>query len=263
MSDLQFITATQSELARWRHRYLQSLPQPQELFVEWCVQASAFSIIRQRGIDLGYLVWQNNEDARTMLHEFFLLPQALSHCEEIFQQCLDHFSIQGILCKSFDALLLKCCLSTGAQCEVVGTVFRDYVPAPATDVSAFQIRLAVEADIEWLLTFRDGLYESEDELRMLVGQRSMQLFSQNGVLVGCGFLIPVMEGLDVCDIGMWVNPPYRRQGIGRAIVGYLKQCCLERGYRPTAGCDVLNLASRRTLESNGFRSRYDLLLFQR
>lgn len=263
MSDLQFIPATQPELAVWRHRYLQSLPEPQELFVEWCVQASVFSIIRERGVDLGYLVWQDNEDARTMLHEFFLLPQALSRCEAIFQQCLDHFAIQGILCKSFDALLLKCCLSTGAQCEVVGTLFREYMPTPATDVSAFQIRLAVEADIELLLTFQDGLYESEDELRMLVGQRSIRLFSQHGVLVGCGFLIPVIEGLEVYDIGMWVNTPYRRQGIGRVIIGYLKQLCLESGHRPTAGCDVLNLASRRTLESNGFRSRYDLLHFQR
>ena len=59
---------------------------------------------------------------------------------------------------------------------------------------------------------------------------------------GCGYLIRVLPDKEILDVGMWVNPVFRRQGYATLIISHLKETCLKAGYTPIAGCAADNIA---------------------
>ncbi len=59
--------------------------------------------------------------------------------------------------------------------------------------------------------------------------------------------------------GMFTNPKYRQQGVGRSIILHLKEICNEKGIIPLPGCWYYNHESKKTLESAGYISRTRLL----
>jgi RimJ/RimL family protein N-acetyltransferase len=71
-----------------------------------------------------------------------------------------------------------------------------------------------------------------------------------------------MENRDFYDIGMWVNCDFRNKGYAARIIAHLKGYCLEHNVVPICGCAVDNLASRKTLEKNGYISKHDLIEFE-
>ena len=61
---------------------------------------------------------------------------------------------------------------------------------------------------------------------------------------GCGYLIRVLPDKEILDVGMWVNPVFRRQGYATLIISHLKETCLKAGYTPIAGCAADNIVSK-------------------
>jgi len=70
------------------------------------------------------------------------------------------------------------------------------------------------------------------------------------------YLERLAEASDYYDIGMWVNPRFRKKGIATGIISGLKRICLQNHRIPVCGCLYDNLGSKRTLEKNGFVSKY-------
>jgi GNAT superfamily N-acetyltransferase len=77
--------------------------------------------------------------------------------------------------------------------------------------------------------------------------------------LGCGILTRVNEGRKAVDIGFLVSTNHRRNGIGSLIANHITSTCLERGDIPIAGCSSENIGSKKTLESAGFITQYQLL----
>ena len=61
---------------------------------------------------------------------------------------------------------------------------------------------------------------------------------------------------------MWVNSAFRNKGYATRIIANLKGYCLKNNIFLTCGCDIDNIASKKTLEKNGFISKHDLLEFR-
>ena len=255
---IEFRAVPLASLLNLRNQYLDSLRYPQELHCEWLVAKGTCFCIEQDEERVGYFI-QSEEGE---LIEFYLSDELLSRKEEIFGRVLKEFQIKSAFCKSFDDLFMACCHAYCQSSEIGGYLFRfftDEIVMPLQD--RVTVRKAKEIDIPLLLTHDSDLYESPEELNYTVSHRMILMYEKDGALLGCGYLIRVLPGKDIFDVGMWVNPAFRRQGYATMIISHLKESCLKAGYTPIAGCAADNVASRRTLERCGFMTNLCAIAF--
>jgi len=241
-----------------RKLYLSKLSELQELFIEWIVEKSDYYIINNSGGETGYFIVSRQNS----LVEFFVDIQNIDEVTVIFEDIYSKFNIENVLCKSFDSALLKCCFNGNMKYKVVGYLFRDYIDTPPQDVSEFtKTEFADESDYDDFVKYDNELYETEEDLRFMLKNRLALKYYIEDKFIGCGFLIKVNEFYNHCDIGMWVDTPYRNKGYATKIISDLKQRCIKEGVKVTCGCAADNIASKKTLEKNGFRTKHDLLMF--
>ncbi|MCL2434794.1 MAG: GNAT family N-acetyltransferase [Lentimicrobiaceae bacterium] len=255
---LKYKTVKHKTIKSYRKLYLENLPELQELFIEWIVEKSNFYTINNAGKAIGYFIVSKQNS----LVEFFVDTQYINEAAGIFENIYSKFNIENVLCKSFDALLLKCCCNGKMKYKVVGHLFRDYIDTAPQDITEFtKIELADESDYDDFVKHDNELYETKEDLRFFLKNRYALKYYIEDKLIGCGFLIKVNEFYNHCDIGMWVDTPYRNKGYATKIISDLKQRCIKDGVTVTCGCAADNIASRKVLEKNGFRTKHDLLMF--
>lgn len=255
---IQILKTERHEIVALRRAYFNSLPCFQELYVEMLVNESACFqlVIEQR--EAGYFILTPSN----ILVEFYLFEEYVPICNEVFLTIAREKAIQSVYCKTFDALLLDCCLQHTTKQQVIGCLFRDCFNTPDFPLNELSCRFATMTDYPFLLNQEDGLYETPEELTQFVGGGNLLMYMKGNDLYGCGYLIQVHPEWGYYDIGMWVNPLFRKQGIATGIVSSLKQRCLENKWIPICGCAYDNTASRKTLEKNGFISKYKLIEFE-
>ncbi len=254
---MQIIKVPQNEINSFRLEYLNKLPEFQELYLELLVKDSdLFNIIIDDNTT-GYAA-KTNEN---ILIEFYLKDNFISGCENIFKSVMEELSISKIYCKSFDFLLLNCCLVSNYPYKLIGSLYRDYFEKENFFKNELKIRIAEITDYEFLLQQKDGLYDSPEELEYFIKGKNILMFFKNEKLAGCGYLIKVHDEFKFYDIGMWVNPDFRKQGIATQIISYLKIFCIQNNWEPICGCAIENIASQNTLENNGFYSKHKLIEF--
>ena len=178
-----------------------------------------------------------------------------------FDLIIQTLNVKHVYCQTFDALLLNCCLLKNFQYTVEGWLFRDFFPTGNFLKNEMSVSFAEEADYPFLLSQPGELYETPEELEMLIGGRNILMFYIADRLAGCGFMIKVHPDFRFCDIGMWVHPDFRKKGFATQIISYMKDLCLKKHWTPICGCAADNEASQRTLLKNGFFSKYKLIKF--
>ena len=103
-----------------RTAYLNSLPEPQELFVENLVKAGTCRAILRDQREIGYAVIGSDG----MLVELYLSEAQLMHLTAAFDVLVETCGVQGVLTKSFDANLLFVALSRSSQPRTLGLMYR-------------------------------------------------------------------------------------------------------------------------------------------
>ena len=263
---LHIVKSDYNSISHLRESYLNSLPESQECFVELLVESGSYCKIFVDEMVVGYAISSVDDmlgkTGENVLVEFYLKDELLSRCDEVFALVIKKLSIAKVYCKSFDSLMLNCCLMQQMQYEVFGRMFRKILASEKfhTD-SRYDVRLAQMSDYNFLLEQKGGLYETPKELEDLIGKETVTMFIGQGQLVGCGYSIPVLPNGDYYDIGMWTNPEFRNTGVATYIISYLKEECFNNNRIPVCGCAADNIASMKTLKKNGFVSKYKLIRF--
>jgi len=247
-----------NEISQLRADYLNSLSEFQELYLEMFIADSQIYKIGFNEICIGYVI----KTTDNILIEFYIIDKFIAIYSDIFQVIINDLGINTIYCKSFDSLLLSCCMKEKYIYILIGSLFRDYFATDKFSMNDLTIKFAENNDYDFLLQQEDGLYESPKELERFVNGKNIIMFQRNSQLLGCGFLIKIHANYDYYDIGMWVNPIFRKQGIATMIISYLKDTCIQNNWKPICGCDIDNIASQKTLEKNGFFSKHKLIEFK-
>ena len=246
-----------AEIADLRQEYLDSLMESQELFLELMVrEAQPFAVL-----DGDTLVGYFFESAEHTLVEYYIRPHYFAHVDTIFGVVLMERGIQKVYCKSFDHLLLSCCVDVQKKTESMGYLFRDYEKRPLPTSHKLTTRLAEKADEAYIIEINEEIFDYPEEITETIANKNLLLFEKGDNRIGFGIFQRTIPGRPEFDIGMLVNREFRRQGYGAYILRYLMNYCEERGYRPTGGCAIDNLASRRCLERVGYKAQYRLLVF--
>jgi predicted acetyltransferase len=249
------------EIDALRNDYLKSLPEFQELFLEIMMDHSQFYTLVKNDETIGYAI-KNSED---VLIEFYLKDRYIPGSSEYFKKVIDELSVKKVFCKSFDYLLLNCCLVQNYSYSLVGCMFRDFYETEIIKDDGLSIRHANETDVPLLLQQTDDLaelYGTAEQLDHFIKNKNVFLFSKQNKLLGCGTIIRTHKNRNFYDIGVWVSSDYRKLGYATQIICYLRDYCISNNWKPTCGCAIENVASRKTLEKSGFISKHSLIQFE-
>lgn len=244
------------DIDKLRYLYIQSLIEPQEMYLEILISKSKiFSLFYEEGV-IGYFL----TDGKDTLLEFFVIEKYSNFSDLILNEILKKYSIKDALCKSFDHQLLSPALTFQKSISVVGINFRKLKPLKRTyDFKELDVTIAEKEHLGIIKTINEEVFESTSEIVDYLEKQQILLFNQGIKLIGFGIFAPVIINGNDYDIGMCVNREFREKGYGTTIIRYLINYCIERNWRPIAGCDIQNIASRKCLEKAGFFSDYRLL----
>lgn len=244
-------------LAPLRERYLESLPEPQELLLELLVpHCTAYAVV-SKGERCGYFLVH---EEHTLL-ELYLERTHWLYGEALFLQILERTRVRRALVKSFDALLLSSTIAHQRGVKSLGLLVRDYVPRPLPNLAQirFEPRRAEAGDIPAILRVDQQVFRDPARLAHVIDERNLVLFERDGSLVGFGIIRPVIAGRPEVDLGIAVDAPYRNKGYAVFIFRDMVEYCFRQGLRPIAGCAEQNLPSRRMGERVGMVARHRLL----
>ena len=247
-----------NEIDDLRNQYLDKLLEAQELYLELRIRNSRVFVIKSHNQPAGYFLI---EDDATLL-EYHVTQDNLDRADILLGKITETFSIQKVLCKSFDHTLLSCCVGFQKNVKAIGVLFREQKEKAAHPIpGALTVRLATARDTQKIIGINEEIFERDEEVREYIRKEQIFLFEKDKEIIGFGIFAWVVEGRQEFDIGMLVDRKYRRQGYGEFIIRYLVNHCQKNGWHAICGCAIENIGSRRCLENAGFISRYRLLEF--
>jgi GNAT superfamily N-acetyltransferase len=175
-------------------------------------------------------------EPKDMIREFFVLPAFRRRALPLFRHLIATSQARRIQVQTNDILLTLMFYDCATDIASDTVVFRD---AEATNltVPGATFRVATEED-------KERIFEHNVEP---VGD---WLIEYAGVIVASGGIL-FHYNLPYGDIYMEVDACCRRRGYGSYLIQELKRACYEMGRIPAARCNVMNLASRATLQKAG------------
>lgn len=248
------------KLKKYRAEYFKSMPEFQELFIEILVKEYLCYSVNIRKVDAGYVIITNDG----VLIEFYLEKEYINDSRFYFDKIVEELKVREVYCKSFDSLLLSCCLLSSYPYSVYGILYRDYIRPHVEKDPVIEMEKA-DISLSGFIMSQDSsikeLFENEMQLYDFIQNDNVFLFYKYDEFVGCGMMVRTHDGWNYCDLCIWVVPSARGQSLGSQILLRLKDFAEANRIIPTCGCAADNYASQKAIEKSGFASRYKLIRF--
>ncbi len=259
---LTLSTVDLASLAGERHDHFARLGEGPELHLELMLRTAVAYRVGWKGQPVGYCC--RGEDG--LLVEIEIERRLGSETSELFASLTDQLELRGARCFSFDSRLRGLGVERGWSATVEGPLFRDLAddrgPDP-TEGAGLQLRPATIADFRVMVPHRAGVFDDDEQCREWILRDRVSVLERDGGFLGIGLLTRVWSTRSEHDVGVMVHPDHRGLGHASFILRTLKRRCLDRGWRPTAGCATENVASSRALQRAGFVSRHSLIRLDR
>ncbi|MGM0923573.1 MAG: GNAT family N-acetyltransferase [Bacillota bacterium] len=252
--NIYFKECKQNDVENLIQEYVSTLSSPIDSFLEEHILNSAFYTVSYNAEVAGYYAIYNNQ----YLTQFYLKLSYYKESQEIFKNVLRNHSIQSILVPTCDELFLSLVLDHDYKIEKQAYFFQDNKVKIAKEklFKGGKFRAAVPNDAPQIT---EVCQDFIDKVGERIENREIFTFTKGNILLGIG-IIERSSLLDrLGNIGMFTNEQYRKNGIGRTIIHYLKEWCYDNNLNPICGCWYYNALSKRTLESAGMVSKTRLL----
>ncbi|SFB51637.1 Acetyltransferase (GNAT) family protein [Cohnella sp. OV330] len=250
---MRLTACTIADIRHLLQEYLRGLSSPFDSFLEGYILSSSFYLIQDGSEDVGYLAVHDSE----RLTQFYIRPSYLRHAQKLFLEALERYSVKSIFVATSDELLMSLALDQDFAIRKQAYFFQDgQAEFTGNGGNGEVIRLAVLTDLSEIERVCGDFLEAYDRL---IEREEIFVYRGGAELLGIGLIeaSKMFEGL--ASVGMFVNPAYRMQGVGKAIILHLRKWCKDRGIVPVAGCWYYNEESKRTLESGGMVTKTRLL----
>ena len=240
-----------------RTERLAQLSEPQEYFLEEQAVKSKPFMILEEGTMTGYALIADGN----ILVEFCCSETEVFPRRDLLEHVVRELKIKKAFCQSFDHNLLSAALLLKPKVDATGILFRkfDAFKYWNTAPKGLEYAAAGKQDYDMIRGINEGFFSSDGEIRGLIARGELIAFYSNKRLIGCGIMQQAVPGTNAYDIGMMVDPVFRRQGYGAYIAYRTASQCIAAGHRPVCGCGIDNTASLKALENAGFISRHLLL----
>lgn len=191
-----------------RKKYLDSLNEPQEYFIEQLIKGASTYKFERDNETLGYCIVS---EGNTIL-EFYVENNCLFEKEKIFTHMIKKLEISSAYCKSFDHMLMNLCMQFIKEQVVVGYLFKEYNENFKDKGLSVKPRVGLKSDLSAISSINDDFFIDEKEIEHYIQNNDLIIFENENELVGCGLLQRVIGNKDYYDIGMLVNPSFRKRG---------------------------------------------------
>ena len=126
-----------------------------------------------------------------------------------------------------------------------------------------QISLAGQEDLEKLVAAYHAATHAPEGwlisyLGNLINRNELFYLETDGQIVGGCEVRKSDTNTLVADVGMVVNPEFRKQGWGTALLKFAAMQAARRGRQPICSCEAGNTGSRKAIERSGFYSEHSL-----
>ncbi len=246
-----------SDIQNFRNQYLDGLIEPQELFLELLCRKAGKYLITINKESAGYFMIAENN----LLVEYYIIKKFIDGIDVIFSKIINNFSIERAYCKSFDHEMMSCCLGIQKSVKVIGALFRERRQLNNLSIDELKTRFADMNDFKHISQINEEVFEDNDEIKTTIANQSMIIFEYENETAGFGIFQRNIEERPEFDIGMLVDKKFRGRGYGKYIINFMAEHCINNGWRPTCGCTIENIASRKSLESAGFIAKYRMIEF--
>jgi len=237
--------------------YISTLATPIDSFHEGVVirNSDCYEIIYDENIIGHFCV----DDHKTLV-QFYVTKEKFVHAPEVFQFLIKNDIVKKAIVSTKEPEYLSLCLDYEKSIE--GDVFlfsdmekRNY---ELEGFSSLSFRLAKNSDLDDIDPTKDpnfkGYYEN-----LIENEQLFALYDET-TLLGIGEFRISSTHPQFGDIGMTVEEKFRRKGVGTYIITKLKEHCYKKDLLPMAGCNVKNIASKKTLEKCGFISNHRIVV---
>jgi len=230
-----------------RNQYFNELSELQEYYIEQQInKAAVYNIVLdEKGI--GYFILGNDH----ALLEYYLIETSHNYYDKVFEEILTQFSVNSVLCKSFDKQLSAVCSNSKLEYVNEGLLFRKFSGLKKED-SSITVRNAVESDIYDVEEMTEGIFEDRLEIERYIMSDQLKVFRKHDITAGVGIITKIFPGKKYYDIGMAVRKDYRNRKIGTYIINYLYFYLYELGFKPLVSCDYNNIYSIKAIKKAGF-----------
>ena len=232
----------------WLDQYTQSLSTPFESFWEDHLLAASYYEFR----------WSDEPAGLTAVHDgsmlvlLYLKPAYSWLGQTAFAAARKLESVQTALVPSFDDHFISLAVEGARRVEPQAYVFQRVDPREAIGPEGFRMRPAGPDDHQFIAATTDDFYAPVTDR---IARGELFIGSHYDEVVSIGISEPSQLQPGICSIGMFVLPPFRRQGHGTSTILALQAHCLQNDLTPIAGCWYYNHNSKKTLERAGMASR--------
>lgn len=253
MKEFQFIKSSWNEILELKQEYLHSLTNyPDGFWNDLVYDANVYICTDDLVEVIGFFAIGDAWNGGNSIRAFYLRKDYLIFAQEMYSQIIVDFELVSALVTSSDEQHI--CLAFEKMKELNGSfdmqaynlTYGESENPPKYDASHFSIVKENEylemnelTDHEW----KDDCYNPNNKFYCV---------KDDGKILGYGSIIPQKFDILHVDIGNFVIPKYRKQGVGRSIIITLSKDAKKSGFVPSVGCWYYNSASIATLKSSGY-----------
>ena len=259
-------------VAKMKQDYLTTLTEPQDAYwQEGLIGACDHLTLNIEGEEVGYIA----VDAQNQLLQFHL-TRFHRRATEILKRILADRDIKTAMAATIEPFYFNLCMDLQQKVRVHTYLFGDFEkrePVLET-IRGFHFRKATMDDLTRVLPMYTGGDEFVDletveahfggqlgYAKMVIGAGILHLLEKDDEVLGTGELRVRQSWVPYADVGMIVNPKYRRKGVGTYLLNRLKQLAYQQNLKPICSCEAGNLGSRKAVENAGFITRHRVVAF--
>ncbi len=193
------------------------------------------------------------------LVQFHVSKEYYTYAAEIFEYLIKSDIVENAAVSTKETEFLSLCLDYQRSTKVHSYLFTDNkrIKYELDGFKTLSFRLAKTVDIDTIKNKCDAAFDGYYE-DLIENDQIFVLYEEDSLL-GIGEFRISKSNEQFGDIGMIVAEEYRRKGVGTYIITKLKEHCFNNKLMPMAGCDITNIASKKTLEKSGFISNHRII----
>jgi len=239
----------------WRENLLAPQDDMWEAFMDMSVQWE----IRLNKEIIGYAC-VNDEN---VLLQFYLLPYWLDHTEKFFEQFIKQQDIKKAILGTNNPVPLTSAMHFQKAIKVHTLLFTDLIKLDKVKKKE-GLTLAQSEDLDQLVDFcfesTGALTEwSRGYFKNLIAKQALFMLKDQAEIQGTCEVRKSIYDKNVAHIGMIVSGQYRRKGLGTYLLGIAKDIAIDWNRHPVCSCESNNLGSLKSIQNNGFRSKFQIL----
>lgn len=227
-------------------QYVKSLTSAIDSFLEDHIITSKIYSIEIDEQKVGYFAVHGN----SLLTQFYMHKDWLKYAQATFADIINKYKIEAAFVPTCDELMMSMSMDLHTKIEKQAYFFQDMSSIDLNKPCSMngKFRTAVISDMQVIV---EGTGDFFDKLEQRISRGEIFVYLEEEQLLGAGIIEHGVLMHGHTSIGMITCEKYRRKGVGREIIKYLKQWCYQHGTKPIAGCWYYNDNSKKTLEIAG------------